>query len=124
MGERPLTLAEVAEHYRFSERKLRRFVREHDVPVLREGRDIRFDALALSTLAEALRTPCRSKSPGANPPARSPSVGRSPVNAYAAALEATASPSRERKPRPSKPKFSDRRGTANVVALDHSPRRS
>jgi hypothetical protein len=52
MTERPLTLAEVAEHYRFSERKLRRFVREHDVPVLREGRDIRFDALALSTLAE------------------------------------------------------------------------
>src|SRR6516225_1407669 len=56
-----LTLAEVAELRRFTPRYLRELIRRHQIPVLRSGRLIRFDALSLFALEEALR--CRSRRP-------------------------------------------------------------
>ena len=55
--EKPLTLAEVAADYGFTERKLRRLIRDRDIPVLEAGRDIRFDHQAMVALEEALKTP-------------------------------------------------------------------
>src|SRR5215471_422151 len=61
--ERPLTLEEVCEHYRMSERAVRDVVRKHQVPVLTTGRGraIRFDSIAQAKFEEALRT-CTSTS--------------------------------------------------------------
>src|SRR5215472_13003863 len=85
--QRDLTLAEVAELRRFTPRYLRELIRRHQIPVLRSGRLIRFDALSLCALEEALR--CRSPSSVANQPAPSQSPGLSPGRAVAAALKAT-----------------------------------
>jgi excisionase family DNA binding protein len=80
--QRDLTLAEVAELRRFTPRYLRELVRRHQIPVLRSGRLIRFDALSLSALEETLR--CHSPSSGANPAVPSQSAAPSRANAYAA----------------------------------------
>src|SRR5215470_3494492 len=82
--QRDLTLAEVAELRRFTPRYLRELIRRHQIPVLRSGRLIRFDALSLSALEEALR--CHSLSSGANRPERSQSQALSPARAFAVAL--------------------------------------
>jgi hypothetical protein len=83
-----LTLADVAGDMHVTPRWLREVIRRHQIPVLRRGRVIRFDDLALRALEEALRSP--SKSSAAPTPARSPSPGvRSPGNASAAARKAT-----------------------------------
>src|SRR5215472_12259511 len=66
LTQRDLTLVEVAELRRFTPRYLRELVRRHGIPVLRSGRLIRFDALALNALEEALR--CRSGLSAGNQP--------------------------------------------------------
>jgi excisionase family DNA binding protein len=53
-SQRDLTLAEVAELRRFTPGYLCELIRRHQIPVLRSGRLIRFDALSLSALEEAL----------------------------------------------------------------------
>jgi hypothetical protein len=121
------TLGEVALDLKFTPRRLREVIRRRRIPVLRDGRDIRFDDLALRALEEALRSP--SRSPAGETPARSPS--RAPSNlpmapdaAYAAALKATTSPSPGKRRRSSKRDCCATPGTANVVAFGLSPRRS
>src|SRR5262252_4638277 len=81
------TLEEIAAQYRFTPRYLRELIRKHALPVLRSGRLVRFDALALAALEEVLR--CPSPSPVADQPARSPSVGMLAERAYSAVLRAT-----------------------------------
>jgi hypothetical protein len=130
MRERVQTLGEVAEQYRFSERWLRDFIRTRGIPVLHTGKQIRFDGLAIVALEEALRKPCPSPSPDAKTaPARSPSPAASHYptvrgSAYERALNLTASSSPRKRPQPSKLKSSETPGTANVVALDRSRKRS
>src|SRR5215813_1797698 len=85
--QRDLTLDEVAELRRFTPRYLRELIRRHQIPVLRSGRLIRFDAVSLRALEEALR--CRSESFPTSGPAASPSPAQSPERAFAAALRAT-----------------------------------
>src|SRR3984893_4330485 len=121
MPERDLTLAEVAELRRFTPRYLRHLVRRHRLRVLRSGRLIRFDKVALCALEEALR--CRSPSPAADPPARSPSPAMSADAAFAAALRATTPSSPRKKPRRSRPSSCAPPGTENVVAFGLSPKR-
>ena len=48
-------LEQVAAEYNVSPRRLRRAIREHRIPVLKLGRSISFDTLALAQLEEALR---------------------------------------------------------------------
>jgi len=76
------TAAEIAERLKWSERKLRRIVRERKIPVLEEGRDMRFDARALTALEEALRKPCQSGSTVAKAARTFKSTSRSKGNAY------------------------------------------
>src|SRR5271165_1745976 len=115
MAETPdLTLAEVAGLRRFTRRYLRELIRRHQIPVLRSGRLIRFDALALCALEEALRW--RSPSPAASQLAPSPSRARSRASASSAARKAMTLLLPERKPRRSKPKSSVPLGMANGVA--------
>jgi hypothetical protein len=115
-------LAEVAAGFGVTPRWLRELVRAENIPVLRRGRVIRFDALALRALEEALRSP--SKSPAGPTPARSRSPALSADAAYAAALKATSPPSPARKPPRSKRNCCATPGTGNVVAFAASPRRS
>jgi excisionase family DNA binding protein len=122
-AQRDLTLAEVAELRRFTPRYLRELIRRHQIPVLRSGRLIRFDALSLCALEEALRQPCRSLLSDENPPERSRLAAPWRANAYAAALKATTPNSQRKKLPRSKPIFSERRGMANVVVLDPLPKR-
>jgi hypothetical protein len=89
------TLQQVADELHFTPRRLRAIIKRHGVPVLKDGRDIRFDQVARSALDEALR--CPSKSPDAKTPARSPSAARSPANAFASALSLTTVSSRRRR---------------------------
>src|SRR5260370_28006775 len=122
MAETPdLTLAEVAGLRRFTRRYLRELIRRHQIQVLRSGRLIRFDALALCALEEALRW--RSPSPAAGQLAPSPSRALSPASAFAAALKATTPSSRPERQPHSKPKSSAPRRTASGVELAPSQRR-
>ena len=66
-----LTLSEVAERYKFSERWVRDFIREHAIPVLRTHNKIRFDQLAIDAFEAALRVPPR--------PSKLPVHQRAPV---------------------------------------------
>jgi hypothetical protein len=125
-GDPPLTLDEVATHYRMTVRQLRQVVRERSVEVLRIGHTVRFDAHALNSLEEKLRCHANqrdSESSGAPTPAVSRSRGRSRGSAYDNALRATILVSRRKKPPRSKPTSSDPNGTDRVVALAPSPRR-
>ena len=58
----------------FHTRYLRDFIRRHQIPVLRPGRLIRFDAHALQVREEALRQLCCSLSADVNRPAHSRSA--------------------------------------------------
>jgi excisionase family DNA binding protein len=118
------TLSEVAERLKFSERKLREIIRQRDIPVLEAGRDIRFDARALSALEEALRRPCRSGSIDAKAVRTTKSTSRLGGSAYEQARRLLTEDSRAKRPRHSKQNSSDPPGTANVVALDDSRKRS
>lgn len=97
MPEHPLTLLEVAERYRFSERRLRAIIRKHSLPVLRDGHWIGFDATAISALDEALRCPSKS-SAAKTGPAFSRYRGELPGSAADAARKATALLSPAKKP--------------------------
>ena len=119
--QRDLTLAEVAELRRFTPRYLRELIRRYQIPVLRSGRLIRFDALSLKALETVLR--CHSPSPDANPAERSRSAAQLRANAYAAALKATTLSSPPKRQPPLRSKFYEQNGTANVVVLDPSPKR-
>lgn len=122
MAEAYRTLAEIALDLKVEKRWLRELVHDEKIPVLRRGRVIRFDALAIRALEEALRSPSRS-SAGATP-APSPSPGLSPDAAFAAALKATSRASPAKKRRRSKRNCCATPGTGNVVALRASPRPS
>src|ERR1700757_2702731 len=100
--QRDLTLAEVAELRRFTPRYLRELIRRHQIPVLRSGRLIRFDALSLRALEEALRCPSPSSAESRPEPSRSPAL--SPGRAFAAALRATT---------PSSPRKKQQRSSSN-----------
>jgi hypothetical protein len=126
MLERHKTLAEVADQLQVKERWLRALVNSKDIPVLRRGRVIRFDAFALRSLEEALRQ-CPSKSPAGPTPAPSPS--RAPLNyptargsAFDDVLKLTIGGSPKKKPTRPKSKSSVMPGTASVVGLDFSRR--
>lgn len=83
------TLAEVADQLRVRPRWLRELVRERGIPVLRKGRVIRFDALALRAIEETMRAPAKSIEP--RPPARAArDLPMDPDTAMAAALKALA----------------------------------
>ncbi|MBF6560526.1 MAG: helix-turn-helix domain-containing protein [Candidatus Binataceae bacterium] len=114
------TLAEIAAELDVTPRWLREMVRDEKIPVLRRGRVIRFDNLAIRAIEESLRSP--SKSSAGATPARSPSLALSPERALDAALKATTRPSPARKRRPSKRSSCATPGTGNVVALRASPR--
>jgi excisionase family DNA binding protein len=74
-----LTLQEVADHLRVSERWLRNFIRRRQIGVLRSGRIIRFDEAAMSELEETMR--CRYVSCVGKIRVVSKSSGRSPASA-------------------------------------------
>src|SRR5262252_7566215 len=118
------TAAEIAERLKWSERKLRRIVREREIPVLEEGRDIRFDARALTALEEALRKSCQSGSTAAKGARTCKSTSQSGKNAYERALKRLSSLSPAKRRQSRKPNSSEAPGTANVVALDPSLKRS
>ena len=125
-GDPPLTLEEVAEHYRMPGRQLRNLIRRKGVEVLRYGRTVRFDQHALRSLEEALRCHARDQDSESNDgpiPAPSRSSARSRASAYENALRATTLGSRKRKPPPSKANYCEPSGTDRVVALAPSPRR-
>jgi hypothetical protein len=116
------TLEEVAEAFRVSPRWLRETMKALSVPVLRRGRIILFDDVAISSLEEAMR--CRSESyAGKTAATRSRSSGRSVGSQYDSALKATAPQPREKKHRSSRPKSSGGTTSGNVVALIPSRRR-
>jgi excisionase family DNA binding protein len=118
------TLSEIAERLKFSERKLRQIIRQRNIPVLEAGRDIRFDARALSALEEALRRPCRSGSIDARAARIGRSMSRFQGSAFDEARKLLTEGLREKRPRRLRQTSSDQPGTANVVALDHSHKRS
>jgi hypothetical protein len=89
-GDPPLTIAEVAEHYRMPERQMRKVIRDRNVEVLRYGRTVRFDRHALLSLEEALRV----RSPIMPSPSPSPTTSRR--SAYENALRATTTASQLR----------------------------
>ena len=92
-GDPPLTLAEVAQHYRMPERQLRTIIRQKGVEVLRYGRTVRFDRHALLSLEEALRV----RSPTTPTPLRSSAGSRSRNDAYEKALRLTTTASQLRR---------------------------
>src|SRR5215469_9267299 len=125
-------LEEVAADLNITPRRLRRAIRDFAIPVLRLGRTINFDPPALSLLEEALRT-CPDPQDCASSPASTKleakpkatrSSARSPASAYAAALRALSAPSRSKRQGPSKLVSCETPGTANVVALTRSAKRS
>ena len=114
------TLSEIADQLHFSERKLRRIIRQRDIPVLEAGRDIRFDDRALIALEEALRRPCRSASTAVKAAPITKSMSRSRGNAYEEARRLLTEDLPENRQPQLRPISSAPRGTASVVALDHS----
>lgn len=125
MPDRLLTSAQVADRFQFSERYLRMLVRRHGIRVLRSGRLIRFDDLAIRSLEEALRCHAQEDcgSRAVEIPAPSRSSVRLPGNAYESALNLTTVASPKKKPPLSRRRSSEPDGTGNVVALDRSGRR-
>src|SRR5688572_19690997 len=114
MPNRDLTLAEVAELRRFTQRQLREFILRHKIPVFRTGKKITFNDRALAALEEALL--CRSKSSAAPTPAPSPSPAPSSYrtgrgSAFERALRLTTDDSPKKKPGRSKPGSSATPGT-------------
>ena len=100
MTEPILTLAEVAARYRFTERWLRDFIRARGLPVLHTGRQIRFDALALNALDQALRRPAKPAAAEISASLPSPARRTFPKgrgNAYERALSLATSLSRVKK---------------------------
>jgi hypothetical protein len=125
-GDPPLTLEEVAQHYRMPERQLRKVIRDRGVEVLRYGHTVRFDRRALSSLEEALRCHAGDQDLGLNDgptPALSRSSVRSRENASENALKAITSASHRRRLRRSKANSCEPSGTDRVVVLGVSPRR-
>lgn len=88
------TLAEVADQLRVRPRWLRELVRAKNIPVLRSGRVIRFDELALRALEETMRAPTKSVEPRA--PARAArNLPMDVETAMAAALKALTPPAKK-----------------------------
>jgi hypothetical protein len=94
-----MPLSRVEEVTGFSERRLRRLVKDHAISVMKAGREIRFDERSLLELKEAIR---QSGRPRSEPTATSPRVRRVSrlriESEMKAALRAT-TPSRPRRPR-------------------------
>jgi hypothetical protein len=93
-----MPLSKVEEITGFSERRLRKLVRDHAIPVMKSGREIRFDQLSMKALKEAIRL----RPSGSNRPPRTRHVPcrRSGQSELDAALAATtpSPPSRRRRP--------------------------
>lgn len=126
-GDPPLTLEEVAAHYRMNERQLRAVIRNRGVEVLRAGHTVRFDAHALLSLEEALRCHAKPEPVSASRAATTAagstrSRGGSRASAYENALRLTTTDSRKRRLLRSKPSSCEPSGTGRVVALAPSPK--
>jgi hypothetical protein len=124
LASRPL--AAVAGELGVKERWLRRFIQRHRIPVLRSGRIIRFDDLALRALEEAMR--CRSESPAGTEtaPLRLAAGSTMPTvrsDEFANALNLTSGRSPKKKPPRSRRDSCATPGTASgqVVALLRQP---
>jgi hypothetical protein len=88
-----IPLSRVAERTGLTERRLRRLIRQHSVPVMRHRRDIWFDEESLAELKEAMRFRPEEVPPAglAPVPAQRPTRHRIVAgSAMAAALRATA----------------------------------
>ena len=109
------TLAQVAEEWQVEERWLRETIRTMHVAVLRRGRIILFDDVAINSLKEAMR--CHYGSTKGKGGQGSTSRARSPGKSYENALRLTAPQPREKRPPYSKSKSSAGSISANVVAL-------
>ena len=121
------TVAEIAEKLKYPPRKIIEAVYKLKIQFLgSDARDMRLNPHQVTALLEAMGEPCRSESPnGPIDPGIGSKVGsRATRNAFANALEATASDSPKKRPPRSKRRSSARSGTGNVVALDRSPKRS
>lgn len=104
------TFAETAARLRLAERTLRLLVARHGPPVIKAGRRVLFDEIAINHLIESLRCPSRS-SPA---PTATSSGFRAPsaANAFERALAQTASSSPKKSGRPGKPTSTARTCTA------------
>lgn len=128
-GDRPLTLEEVADHYRMLKRQLLVIIREKQVEVLRYGHTIRFDRHALLSLEDALRCHEKKKQPDtesydAPTPGRSPSRGAGRMGSgSASARRAITSALQGRKRQRSTSNTCEPNGTGRVVGFDPSARR-
>ena len=100
------TFSETALRLRIAERTLRLLVARHKPPVIKAGRRVLFDELAINHLIENLR--CPSKSPPAPKAPCSGSPAPSAANAFERALALTTSPS---------PKKSGRRAKLNSTGV-------
>jgi hypothetical protein len=100
------TFAETAIRLRVPERTLRLLVSRHKPPVIKAGRRVLFDEIAINHLIGNLR--CPSKSPPAPKAPCSGSRGPSAANAFERALALTTSPS---------PKKSGRRAKLNSTGV-------
>ena len=104
------TFAETARCLRVAERTLRLLVARHGPPVIKAGRRVLFDEVAINHLIESLRCPSKS-SPV--PTARSSgSQAPSAANAFERALAQTAANSLKKCVRPAKPMPTARNCTA------------
>jgi excisionase family DNA binding protein len=117
-----LTPEQVAEMFALTVRQVKRAVNHHKVPVLRVGRDMRFDPAALAAFTEAIRCPSKSFDASQRGLSRSPERSRGSASSVGRRVTDLLSP--KKRPRYSKPDCSAENGTANVVALDHSTKPS
>jgi hypothetical protein len=116
-------LQQLSADFHVTPRRLKRAIRDFRIPVLRLGRSISFDAVALTQLEEALRQcpdpPVSASNPASTrPPARATALryqGRSPGSAYAAALKATTPSSPAKRRDASKSRFSEPPGECRGV---------
>ena len=119
-----LDRATVADALGLCERTLRRIEQQHAIPVLRIGRQVRYDRRAIAALEDACRSPSLTApvEPASGSPAPSPPPGRRKGSASDAVLAAM-SQDLQRKKRPrSRRRSCATTTTANVVALGDGPR--
>lgn len=124
---RALSRHEAAARLGISVRHLFDLVREHSVPVLRPGRRVLFDEVALAILERSIRCPCASNAEktlarfGLSEPSVPPAPRK--ASAFAAALALTTPPRREKKPPSWRQRSSEAPGTVNVLSIAASRRR-
>ena len=118
------TPAQIAERLKWSERQVRRAIYKYGIPVIGLRRSVRLDARAVALLIEAVRKPCPSGSIDVQTAPTGGSMSLSGKNAYAEARKLLAERLRAKRLQRSKPRSSEPHGTASVVALDPSRKRS